>query len=343
MTSVSGAPAPVRDRKILVVDDDSHCRTSLTFFLKAKGFQPIEADDGAIALTTFGAERPALVLADVLLPKVSGFEICRSVKSAGGSSTPVILMSAVYRRSDLNRQVLGQFRADDYLVKPVDPQDLVRRIERHLAPPALVLPPPLEVSIPEIGLPLLPHLSGSFDGDGLPRLFWNLSQHLETGVLTLEARGESRKVFFLQGHPAYATGRGGAARSGREEVLGILLDAFAWPGGEYRYERDRSFAEFLPSFHFDPLTVVEEGIRRYFDLGRLRGVLAPLGSHPLAPGPNTALVRDRLASEPLWERLLREADGKRTADAAVAASGLAVTQALQVLLVLLTVGALRTL
>ena len=122
---------------ILVVDDDKAFREFVTGLLEAAGYATAEAGTGEEAIDVAQKERPALVLLDVVLPGVSGFEICRQLKEQVGPDLPVFLISGV-RAEAFDRAAGLLIGADDYLTKPVDPDELLARIRRYATPDELV-------------------------------------------------------------------------------------------------------------------------------------------------------------------------------------------------------------
>ena len=116
--------------KILVVDDDNALREMVGIVLSAAGFTPTYCPDGNQALAIFEAEKPDLVLLDVMLPGKSGIEVCKQLR--GVSGTPIIMLTA---KSETNDVVLGlEAGADDYMVKPFEPSELTARINARLRP-----------------------------------------------------------------------------------------------------------------------------------------------------------------------------------------------------------------
>jgi two-component system OmpR family response regulator len=110
--------------RILVVDDDSHIREVICVTLKKAGMVPLEARDGAEALSRFAAEQPALIVLDIGMPELDGLEVCRQVRKS--SDVPILFLSA---RDDEIDRVLGlEIGGDDYVTKPFSPRELVARI-----------------------------------------------------------------------------------------------------------------------------------------------------------------------------------------------------------------------
>jgi DNA-binding NarL/FixJ family response regulator len=124
---------PTPRGKILVVDDDKAFREFVTGLLDVAGYATAEAGTGKEAIDAAQKGRPALVLLDVKLPGVSGFEICRQLKDQFGRDLPVFLISGV-RAEAFDRAAGLLIGADDYLTKPVDPDELLARIRRYATP-----------------------------------------------------------------------------------------------------------------------------------------------------------------------------------------------------------------
>jgi len=114
--------------RILTVEDDERIRQAVTLALEEEGWDVIEAGNGESALEAF-AETPAdVVLIDIMLPGIDGFEVCRSIRR--GSDVPIIMVTA---RSDTHDVVAGlEAGADDYLTKPFAPKELSARIRAML-------------------------------------------------------------------------------------------------------------------------------------------------------------------------------------------------------------------
>lgn len=113
---------------ILLVDDEQHIIDLAKMYLEKEGFKIIEANDGRRALTTIAAEKPALVVLDLMLPEVDGWEVCRRVRA--DSDVPIIMLTA--RGDDIDRIVGLELGADDYLTKPFNPRELVARVRAIL-------------------------------------------------------------------------------------------------------------------------------------------------------------------------------------------------------------------
>ena len=114
--------------KVLVVDDDLELLGLIGFALRQAGYLVIEASDGPAALATFAREQPDLVILDVNLPELSGFEVCRQIRAE--AATPVMLLTVRSSEEDQVRGLDGG--ADDYLTKPFSPRTLLARVRALL-------------------------------------------------------------------------------------------------------------------------------------------------------------------------------------------------------------------
>jgi two-component system alkaline phosphatase synthesis response regulator PhoP len=121
--------------KILVVDDEIYIVHILDFSLGMEGYEVVTALDGEQALQKVKSEKPNLVVLDIMMPKLDGYETCKILKSDPETrNIPVILLSAKGRNVD---QKMGfQVGADDYITKPFSPRKLVERINMILGQPA---------------------------------------------------------------------------------------------------------------------------------------------------------------------------------------------------------------
>jgi pilus assembly protein CpaE len=118
--------------KILVVDDDPNVQRLLSYTLKQEGYEVVVAADGAEGFRLWGAEDPALILLDVMLPKLDGYQVAAKIRAEeAGSHVPIIMLTA---EAEVEQKIRGlRAGADDYLVKPFHPAELLARIKSLLA------------------------------------------------------------------------------------------------------------------------------------------------------------------------------------------------------------------
>lgn len=114
--------------RILVVDDDPHIIDLAQMYLEQDGFAVESANDGRAALDKILADEPALVVLDLMMPELDGWEVCRRVRAQ--SDVPIIMVTA--RGEDIDKIVGLELGADDYLAKPFNPRELVARVKAIL-------------------------------------------------------------------------------------------------------------------------------------------------------------------------------------------------------------------
>jgi two-component system phosphate regulon response regulator PhoB len=118
--------------KILVVDDEPDALEVLGFKLKEAGYAPLFARDGSRAIAMARAERPALIVLDLMLPEVDGLEVCKILRrDPGTAAIPILMLTA--RAAEMDRVLGLELGADDYVTKPFSPRELVLRIKKLLA------------------------------------------------------------------------------------------------------------------------------------------------------------------------------------------------------------------
>ena len=115
-------------QKILIVDDDQNIAELISLYLTKECFETMIVGDGESALETIKTFEPNLILLDLMLPGIDGYEVCRNVRATSG--TPIIMLSA---KGEIFDKVLGlELGADDYMEKPFDSKELVARVKAVL-------------------------------------------------------------------------------------------------------------------------------------------------------------------------------------------------------------------
>lgn len=128
VTVGSLADVPETPPRILIVDDEPTLRDTLSFYLRREGFEVRAVEDGAAALSAARADHPDLIVLDIMLPKMDGFQVCRTIRAE--STVPILLLSA--RGEEFDRVLGLELGADDYLSKPFAFRELVARIRAML-------------------------------------------------------------------------------------------------------------------------------------------------------------------------------------------------------------------
>ncbi|QGN57927.1 response regulator [Nostocoides sp. HKS02] len=117
--------------RVLVADDDPDIRDLVEFKLSQAGYAVQSVADGVAAWEAFQTERPALVVLDVMMPGLSGFDVLRKIRDSEWPTVPVLLLSAKSRDSDVDTGfAVG---ATDYVIKPFSPRELLHRVNGILA------------------------------------------------------------------------------------------------------------------------------------------------------------------------------------------------------------------
>lgn len=130
-------------QKILIVDDDANIAELISLYLIKECFDTLIVNDGEEALKQFEIYKPNLILLDLMLPGIDGYEVCREVRKA--SKVPIIMLSA---KGEVFDKVLGlELGADDYMIKPFDSKELVARVKAVLRR-FNVAPQPVVVEMP---------------------------------------------------------------------------------------------------------------------------------------------------------------------------------------------------
>ncbi len=114
--------------KVLIVDDDINISELIALYLNKEGYDTKEVATGKLALEEFEKYQPHLVLLDVMLPEIDGYDVCKEIRK--NSRTPIIMLTA---KGEVFDKVLGlELGADDYIVKPFDPKELMARVKAVL-------------------------------------------------------------------------------------------------------------------------------------------------------------------------------------------------------------------
>ena len=111
--------------KVLVAEDDENIRRGLVEILQGEGYRTVEAPDGRQALAAFDAESPDLVLLDIMMPGLGGYDVCREIRRRG-HATPILFVSA--KSEEIDKVVGLELGADDFIVKPFGVREVVARI-----------------------------------------------------------------------------------------------------------------------------------------------------------------------------------------------------------------------
>lgn len=114
--------------RVLIVDDDKHIAELISLYLDKEGYDTREVYSGRAAVNAFKEYSPNIVLLDIMLPELDGYQVCREIRQI--SNTPIIMLTA---KGEVFDKVLGlEMGADDYVIKPFDPKELIARVKAVL-------------------------------------------------------------------------------------------------------------------------------------------------------------------------------------------------------------------
>ena len=116
------------DNPVLIIEDDKHTASLVALYLEREGFRALKAEDGEAGLAMAEQHQPVMVILDLMLPKMDGWEVCRRLRRK--SDVPVIMLTA--RGDEIDRVSGLTLGADDYLVKPFSPRELMARVKAVL-------------------------------------------------------------------------------------------------------------------------------------------------------------------------------------------------------------------
>lgn len=116
------------NRPVLIIEDDHNTASLVALYLEREGFRPIKADNGETGLALAERHRPVMIILDLMLPRMDGWEVCRQLRRK--SDVPIIMLTA--RGEEIDRVSGLTLGADDYLVKPFSPRELIARVKAIL-------------------------------------------------------------------------------------------------------------------------------------------------------------------------------------------------------------------
>ncbi len=176
-------------QKILIVDDDVNIAELISLYLTKECFDTLMVYDGEEAIENFKTYEPNLILLDLMLPGIDGYEVCREIRKT--SSVPIIMLSA---KGEIFDKVLGlELGADDYIIKPFDSKELVARVKAVLRRFH-----PVIAQVPE---PIVPTQAGDYVS--YPDLIINQSNYSVTyfgNTIDMPPK-ELELLYYLASHP----------------------------------------------------------------------------------------------------------------------------------------------
>jgi DNA-binding NarL/FixJ family response regulator len=195
---------------VLVVDGDDAWRSFAAALLARAGFKTVGAGSAADALALARRERPGLVLLEVALPDMDGYEVCCELRDAFGDGLPIVLTSAT--RTDPHDRVAGLLvGGDDYVVKPCDPAELLARVRRHFARMGVGRPAPMaeaeavnSFALTKRELQVLGRLATGLPPAAIARELWispkTVASHLQRVLAKMQVHSRIQAIALAQEH-----------------------------------------------------------------------------------------------------------------------------------------------
>lgn len=192
-------------KKILVVDDDRNIGQILHASFSAKGYETIVSGNGEDALIKFEEIKPDLILLDVLLPKMNGWEVCKQIKATEqGAKTIVILMSAIYKNYKMQQDALAKYGADTFVEKPFQLSRLMTTVSGFIGEgEEAVLDEAIfeDQGSADDGQVLL---NGDLGSVSFPELLHDIYVMGKSGILTMARDDVEKEISIKQGYPVSA-------------------------------------------------------------------------------------------------------------------------------------------
>ncbi|MDP8256072.1 MAG: response regulator [Candidatus Alcyoniella australis] len=382
-------------KRILVVDDDKNIGQILYASFNSKGYETIVAKNGEDALTKFEELRPDLVLLDVLLPKMNGWEVCRKIKEGENSSTPVILMSAIYKSYKLQADARQKYGADDFVEKPFQLSKLLEKIYSFIGEGDAQVEDENEqeqaqqASSEKTEDPgvLEPNvlLEGDLDKIPFPQLLHSLYVLNKTGSLNIQTDGIEKEVAIKEGYPVSVSTNIESEYFGnflvrlrkitpeicaesverlktanrlqgtiliemgeltpnelvyylRLQMREKLFEIFSWRSGNYRFVEDPTITGDISQIDMSVANVINEGVRRHYDMNRLLPLIEPHDDQYVALGSDLFYRLQDLELTPTESRMLDAIDGTQALSNVMATSGLDMQRSYQIIYALWAAG-----
>ena len=175
-------------RTVLIVEDEKNIVDILRFNLQREGYNTLEAYDGETGLNLALSEKPDLILLDVMLPKMIGFDVCKTMREKG-DNVPIIILTAREEETD---KVLGlEIGADDYITKPFSMRELIARVGANIRRSAMISAAAASASTVETAMPVSGDLSINTDSH----------QVFRAGKAIDLTQREYELLTFLASHP----------------------------------------------------------------------------------------------------------------------------------------------
>jgi DNA-binding response OmpR family regulator len=308
----------VMKQRILIADDDSKLVALLTSSLQKAGYATLEALDGEAALERVKNEKPDLVLADITMPKINGFELCKLIRADPVMmNIPFIFLTA---KGELNDRVTGlNLGADDYISKPFHISEVTARIKVILQRSA-----PAPTKTEENGES---DLKGNLEQMSLADIMQTLGMNKKTGQLKIIHQSRVGKIFFAAGNIVQAV----LGKYKNEEAVYRIL---TWDAGYFEFDSDDRVGKTEITITTNSLLM--EGFRQRDEYLKYTQAMPPLDS--IVRQSNNNQAEDIKAAA---QKILVLVDGNNTLEDIINLSPLNYLLTVKILYTLLKKGALE--
>lgn len=245
------------NHSVLVVDDSPTIRVLLRDKLEAEGYRVVEAEDGDIALEVALRERPDLIICDINMPKVDGWEFCWNLrKQQDLRFVPFIFLTDRYGVSDRMRGL--SIGAEDYITKPFDVRDLIQRLDEVFLKRREVRSEPVREAEAS--------LMGKVQQFPLPDVLQNINRNGSTGILEVKRGTRTGRIHIRKGEVINSTL---GAHSGKKAFNRLI----AWEEGIFEFREEDPGEEIL--LQESTIRLILDGLKQQDEIRRLQESLPP--------------------------------------------------------------------
>ncbi len=323
---------------VLMVDDELDNRVMMRYFLESWGYEVDLAENGQEALDKVDATRPALILLDLEMPVLNGFETCERLKeNPDTEDIPIIMFTGLEATSDKVRGINGG--ADDYVVKTVDPEEIQARIEmilrrtKRYEQKAKKEQPAntntnTNTNTNGNGSHKAAVLSGSLEEKNFPEAFQLAMAYGQSGTMIVQDGDKLGRVYLVEGHAVHAEYDG---RTGEAAFYALSV----WKHGQFSYQVEEASSE--KTIEAKSQALLMEATRR---LDEWNLIAAKIPNFDIAPHRIASGVTDTIKFNQLDWKILSHIDGNRSINEVSEATDVELFEVARTVFGLLTAGVL---
>ena len=285
---------------VLMVDDELDNRVMMRYFLESWGYEVELAENGEQALGKVDEKRPALVLLDLEMPVLDGFETCKRLKeNPDTEDIPVIMFTGLEATSDKVKGIKGG--ADDYVVKTVDPEEIQARIEMILRrAKRYEQKAKKEQPANGNGGSKAAALSGSLEEKNFPEAFQLAMAYGQSGTLVVKDGDKLGRVYLVEGDAVHAEYNG---RTGEDAFYAMSV----WKHGHFSYQVEEASSK--KTIQAKGQALLMEAVRR---LDEWNLISAKIPNFDIAPHRIASGVTNTIKFNKMDWKILSHVDGRRS-------------------------------